>query len=331
MKKVLLAFLTAMLGSTAPSDANDSTATMGAGGLVYTTSSKIRIERENLFISEDEITVAYDFFNESEEDISTLVAFPLPDLDFDGDWNYAIETRDPVNWIGFKVTVDGKEIMPQVQARATRFGVDVTEVLQRYGIPITMLSGPDDLIAMDERLSALPPEAKAELLRYGVIDWSSSWGANNVPLPTYHWTSQIIFYWFQTFPAGKTLHVEHRYKPVSGYSFVTVGGLEEEYLQREFCIDKNQRKLILTKLNTEREEMMSGINLRYVVVTAGNWLGPIGKFSMTIDKGDPGAIIATCWKGLKQTGPQSLRFEEENFQPDEDVNILLIKPFDRNE
>lgn len=52
---------------------------------------------------------------------------------------------------------------------------------------------------------------------------------------------------------------------------------------------------------------------------------------MTIDKGDPGAIIATCWKGLKQTGPQSLRFTEENFQPDEDVNILLMKPFDRNE
>lgn len=230
MKKLLLAALIAMLGTTGPSAANDSTATMGAGGLVYTTSSKIRIEREKLSISEDEVTVAYDFFNEGDEDISTLVAFPLPDLDFDGDWNYSIRSTDPVNWIGFKVTGDGKEIKPQVQARATRFGVDVTEVLQRYGIPVTMLSGPDDVIAVDERLSALPPEAKAELLRYGVIDWSSSWGANNVPLPTYHWTSQITFYWFQTFPAGKTLHVEHRYKPVPGYSFVTVGGLQEEHL-----------------------------------------------------------------------------------------------------
>ncbi len=33
-----------------------------------------------------------------------------------------------------------------------------------------------------------------------------------VPIPTMHWTSQITFYWFQTFPAGETIHVEHRYK-----------------------------------------------------------------------------------------------------------------------
>lgn len=331
MKRLLLAALIAMIGITGPSGANDSSATMGAGGLVYTTSSKIRIEREKLTISEDEITVAYDFFNEGDEDISTLVAFPLPDLDFDGDWNYSIRSTDPINWIGFKVTVDGKEIKPQVQARATRFGIDVTEVLTRYGIAVTMLSGADDVIAIDERLSALSPEAKAELLRYGVVDWTSSWGANNVPMPTYHWTSQITFYWFQTFPAGKIFRVEHRYKPVPGLSFVTSGALEEEYLQREFCIDKAQSKAILSKLKTEQEEMMNGINLRYVVVTAGNWLGPIGKFSMTIDKGDPGAIIATCWKGLKPASPQSLAFEEENFQPEDDVNILLIKPFDRKE
>lgn len=331
MKRFLLAALIAMLGGAGPCTANDSTATMGAGGLVYTTSSKIRIERENLTISEDEITVAYDFFNEGDDDISTLVAFPLPDLDFDGDWNYAIETRDPVNWIGFKVTVDGQEVKPQVQARATRFGIDVTEVLQRYGIPVTMLSGPESLIAMDDRLSALPPEAKAELLRYGVVDWTSSWGANNVPLPTYHWTSQITFYWFQTFPAGKTLHVEHRYKPVPGYSFVTPDGLDEDYLQRSFCIDKAQRAAILARLKTEQGEIMSGVNLRYVVVTAGNWLGPIGKFSLTIDKGDPETMLATCWKGLKQAGQQTMSFEQDYFQPEDDVNILLIKPFDRNE
>ena len=331
MKRLLLAAMMAVLGAAGPTAANDSTVTVGAGGLVYTTSSKIRIERENLSISEKEVTVAYDFFNESDEDISTLVAFPLPDLEFDGDWNYVVRSADPVNWIGFTVMVDGHEVKPQVQARAMRFGIDVTEVLQRYGIPVTMLSGPESLIAMDDRLSALPPEAKAELLRYGVVDWTSSWGANNVPLPTYHWTSQITFYWFQTFPAGKTLHVEHPYKPVPGYSSVTAEGIEEAYLQREFCIDKDLSKAIVSKLKTEQDEIMSGVNLRYVVVTAGNWLGPIGKFSMTIDKGIPETMLATCWKGLKQTGQQTMGFEQEYFQPEDDVNIILIKPFDRNE
>ena len=56
MKRILLAALIMMLGAAGPSAANDSTATMGAGGLVYTTSSKIRIERESLTISEDHVS-----------------------------------------------------------------------------------------------------------------------------------------------------------------------------------------------------------------------------------------------------------------------------------
>ncbi len=71
---------------------------------------------------------------------------------------------------------------------------------------------------------------------------------------------------------------------------------------------------------------MSGINLRYVIVTASNWLGSIGKFSVTIDKGSPETMLATCWKGLKQTGTQRVGLEEENFQPEEDINVLLIRP-----
>lgn len=310
-----------------PAAANDSSASMGAGGLVYTTSSLIEIQRETLVIGENEVHVSYDFLNTGDTDISTLVAFPLPDLDFDGDWNYSIEAKEPVNWIGFKVWVDGKEIVPQVEARATNLGIDVTDVLSRYGIPITLLSGDSDQMeALDARLNALPPEAKAELLRYGVVDWTSSWGANNVPYPTMHWTSHITFYWFQTFPAGKTLHVEHRYRPVPGRSFVTPEALDESYVKDGFCIDEAQRRNIVSRVRAAQDEMMMGAEIGYVLSTAENWLGPIGHFSLRIEKGDANNVIATCWKGLTASGATALAFEADNFQPDEDVRFLLVEP-----
>ena len=39
------------------------------------------------------------------------------------------ENRDPINFIDFQVTADGKRVEPQVEVKAIRHGVDVTEVL----------------------------------------------------------------------------------------------------------------------------------------------------------------------------------------------------------
>jgi hypothetical protein len=311
---------------TTPAVANDSSASMGAGGLAYTTSSLIRIERETLVVGANEVHVSYDFLNTGEKDISTLVAFPLPDLEFDGDWNYSIDSADPVNWIDFHVWVDGVVVTPKVEARANRFGVDVTDVLERYGIPITMLDrSSNQMEELDAKLNALPPDAKAELLRYGVVDWTSSWGADNVPSPSVHWTSHIAFYWFQTFPAGKTLHVEHRYRPVPGRSFVSADTLDDGYLKDTFCIDKALRQRIEARLRTEQNEMLSGTEIGYVLSTGGNWLGPIGHFSLRIEaRADD--MVASCWKGLATAGGDALVYETDNFQPDDDLRFLLIEP-----
>ena len=327
--KALWAIATAAMLAT-PALGNDSSASMGAGGLIYTTSSLIEITREVLVIGENEVHVSYDFHNTGDSDISTLVAFPLPDLEFNGDWNYSIDTQDPINWIGFHVSVDGKELAPQVEARATHLGVDVTDILNRYGLPITLLNhSSNQMEVLDAKLNALPPEAKAELLRYGVVDWTSSWGADNVPYPSMHWTSHIAFYWFQTFPAGKTLHVEHRYRPVPGLSFITQESLDDADLRDGFCLDQTLREQIETRLKEEPYETMRGTELRYVVTTAGNWLGPIGHFSLRIEKGARDNIVATCWKGIKSSDGDALGFEEENYQPQVDLRFLLVRPLEQ--
>ena len=139
--------------------------------------------------------------------------------------NYDVQGRDPVNVMDFEVTVDGKQVEPSVEIRATRFGVDVTDVLKRYDVPPTMIaSGEEEGNALNDRLDDLPQPARTELERYGAIDWNTTFGAENKPLANAHWDTHIAYYWFQTFPAGRSIEVTHRYKPVPRQFLLHQGG-----------------------------------------------------------------------------------------------------------
>jgi hypothetical protein len=59
---------------------NDSMARVGAGGITFIKSEDIRMLEEVLEISPNRINVKYRFLNESDRDIQTVVAFPLPSL-----------------------------------------------------------------------------------------------------------------------------------------------------------------------------------------------------------------------------------------------------------
>jgi hypothetical protein len=90
-----------------PVIANDSLATLGAGGIVLTKSDGIVMESENLFIGEHKVRVEYVFRNVSGVDLLTRVAFSLPKWDDDGDigWGEHHTDKNPMN---FSVVVDGK-------------------------------------------------------------------------------------------------------------------------------------------------------------------------------------------------------------------------------
>ena len=60
--------------------ANDTTAVLKTGGLVFTHSADISMEEEQLYISPTEVKVDYVFRNTSDKPIDTIVAFPMPDI-----------------------------------------------------------------------------------------------------------------------------------------------------------------------------------------------------------------------------------------------------------
>ena len=61
-----------------------------------------------------------------------------------------------------------------------------------------------------------------------------------------------------------------------------------------------------------------------MLTTGRNWLGPIGRFSLVFDKLDPKAIVATCFKGLRKTGPTTFAAALDSFSPDDDLGFLVL-------
>ena len=110
MRTLILAALLATglaLPTSAPAMANDTMSQLGTGGLIFLTSGKVAMQSEDLFISMDEVRVAYEFRNDGETDETALVAFPLPDITGSGDFMVSIPTSSTDNIFGFTTTFNG--------------------------------------------------------------------------------------------------------------------------------------------------------------------------------------------------------------------------------
>lgn len=195
--------------------ADDTLATLGAGGLVPLKTSKIVMEREDLRISIHQIAVKYVFRNTSDHDVSATVDFPLPPLEGNvvalSPVNFP--SKDPVNFMAFKVEVNGQRIFPRVQVRAFKKGKDISARLRSLGLPASVL---DPKLQLDfYKLSA---GLRSQLEKEQLIVDEEYKGADG---KTKHyvwgwWDTRIQYYWHQRFPARSSVTVLHTYKPVVG-------------------------------------------------------------------------------------------------------------------
>ncbi len=315
--------------------ANDSTAELTTGGLTLTKSADIEMRSEDLYVSPREIRVSYRFYNSSPADVTTLVAFPMPDISVaDVGTNVTVPTSDPQNLLGFSTTVDGAPVKATIlQKVLNRAGKDRTADLERLKVPLA-----PHLRATDKAIEKLPRVAWDELRLLGLADAEeySAGRSMRKSRPSPRWTLQTTYYWEQTFPAGKEIAVEHRYKPSIGRSAQTMLGdpeaMKEGWFRNyanKYCIDEEftaeaerARKAARMKYGAPFSEE----RISYRLTTGSNWARPIGRFRLVVDKGDPASLVSFCGTDAKKITPTQFEVRKEGFSPDQDLHILILRP-----
>lgn len=314
----------------AAASANDSTAELRAGGLQLMRSDVIDMMSEDLFLSTQEVRVKYVYRNTSGADVTTRVAFPLPDIGWEfGEAPVDLPNPAAPNFVDFRTTVDGTDIPLEVELRAViDSGLDVTERVKAAGMPFHVT----DFEAWDKLQTKMPLELAKQLRDEGVIwlDLDPDTGAVTYLRP--RWTLKTTFHRMQTFPAGKDVVVEHVYKPVVGgsvgASYIYAEGEEKDAIKREYCIDAQfDAALDRMKAAVGGETLIGERTLGYVLKTGANWAKPIGEFHLTIEKDSPDQLITLCAEGLKKTGPTRFELTRRDFSPEQDIAIMMLQKF----
>lgn len=323
----------AACGLALPARANDTSAEMAAGGLVFVKNPDVEMRAEDLFVSTSEVRVRYRFFNNAAKDVSVRVAFPMPDVTIESpDDDITIPTDDPENLLGFRTTVDGRPVKAEVEQIVTRKGVDHTRLLRSLGVPLS-----PHLPAAGAALDALPAATRDRLVKLGLaevdeFDAGKGWERHLAP----RWTLKATYHWQQVFPAGREIAVEHRYTPAVGGSAGTMLGSpaflrdpELLAMKRRYCIDDAFVAAVDKARRAAKIDNapFSETRIAYILTTGANWSAPIGDFRLTVDKGAATNLVSFCGEGVRKTGPTRFEVRHSRFTPKQDLYVLILTPY----
>lgn len=306
----------------APAAANDSVASMGAGGLVLERTDGIEMRSEDLYVSAAEIRVHYRFFNRTARDISTIVAFPMPDLQGGIESDVAIE--DPLR-MPFTTTVNGRRVATNVEQKAVLNGVDHSDMLRGLGVPFTPRGE-----ATLQALAALPRPQIDMLIEMGLVE-DRSWvdrGVRTLELAPL-WTLKTTHYWTQVFPTGRELDVRHHYAPAVGGS---AGSIFGDPMMADSESHNEQATLYCTddafwaaaQRMRARGLHVSETWIDYILTTGANWAEPIGEFRLVVDKGSSRNLVSFCGEGVRRISSTRFEIRRSNYTPTSDLSVLIL-------
>lgn len=319
-----LATLFAVIACSGAALANDSTAEVGVGGLTLVKSNAVVMQSEDLFVSKDRITVDYVFLNTSGQDVEALVAFPLPDVVYEPE----IRIPDFLEELGFTTTVDGRPLKLEVVTTALMNGKDVTARVTAAGLPVLA-----DWEKFEKAIEAKSPAERKALQAEGLLrnegdDASPYWLAG--------WVTRTTVTRTQVFPAGRPVKVSHAYKPLAGGS---VGSqLDARYRKQpeqaegvgktraKYCVDDAFLKALDAATRGKTDSLSPETWISYVLTSGANWKGPIGRFRLVVDKGDPKNLVSFCATGVKKIAPTRFEVVYDDFTPTQDLNVLIVEP-----
>jgi hypothetical protein len=321
--KLVLAL--AML-ATIPLYADDGAASIAAGGIVVMgREPRIVMAKEVLQISMGKVIVDYDFRNDSDEDITTDVAFPIPDYDLDN-VNLTIKEQ---GFDDFRLWVDDAPTHFQTEVRAFLKGRDVTRLLTSMHVDIAGFGHAGNATAPDEspEIQRLNSSQRKQLEQAGLIDHDST-----AP----KWKVRKKYYWKQTFPAHKSVHIKHVYSPRVGSENSIKYGLADGTTDTQsinalkgYCID-GRLLTTLKKIANSKDKDAPYFNVDFILTTANTWKTPIEDFTLIIERPhlkapnqpSSASYVSFCWDGpIEKIDPDHFLAHAVNFVPKKELSI----------
>jgi hypothetical protein len=331
--------------------ADDSAASIAVGGLVPRRETRVVMAKEVLRISEKKVVVDYDFRNDTDQDVTTEVAFPIPPYTNEIDGPAASEQ----SFSDFQLEIKGKAVPFLTEAKATLNGKDVTALLLANHIDIPSFGHFVDTVnskhkeVMDSPdFSRLPKATKDQLVKAGIFELD--------PAPDGQWTVHLQYHWTQTFPAHSTVHIRHQYSPVAGFTQVTQATVEEALAQfthdesadgdpeegkvlAGFCADQPLLSTLARQLQ-ENESQDKAASKRlvterifpqwidFILTSANTWQQPIEDFTLIIERPQPEQggkiLISFCSPAngtVEKLDADHLQVHLTNFVPVSELHI----------
>ena len=315
-----------MLLVTAPASANDSMAEFKTGGLVLTKTSDIEMRSEDLYLSTDEIRVRYRFLNRTGNDLTTEIAFPMPDVALPEHGEpLALPANATDNFLGFTTTVDGRPVPASLEQHAMVRGSDETDALWQVGAPLL-----PQLDSTADYLNGLSADKQKRLVALGLAERDEETAGRDEHKLRPSWTLRSMYHWQQTFPANREITVEHRYQPSVGGSAGTMltapDANDTDYIRR-YCIEPS----FLASIRRAKERSgdyapFSEQRISYILKSGANWARPIGDFRLVVNKGSASNLVSFCGTGVRKIGPRQFEMRKQNFLPEADIDVLIMVP-----
>ncbi|MBE9608273.1 DUF4424 family protein [Chitinilyticum piscinae] len=305
--------------------ANDSTATLTAGGLRLKQTDAIAMAEEILQIrslpegkadADFEIVVDYLFRNVTAQPVQETIAFPMPEQPGECTQNQGDQAH--FDRRSFRLTVDGQPVATrqQLQARLEGRG-DITAALFKLGLTPAQL---------ESAYASLPGSLQRKLVKAG---FASAEDECN------RWSTQWVYVWEQTFPPGRDLRVHHRYVPAAG------GAANANYVPPDergsgkalpplAYPEGWQHNVASYCMGSTEQQRFRRVpayrNVGYVLKTGANWAGPIRQFTLRIQTAQPEEKISLCWQGISKVSPTVYESVKRDFMPQQDLDILFYTP-----
>ena len=324
--------------------ADDSAASIAAGGLVPRRETRIVMAKEILRISPQKVVVDYDFRNDTAEDVKTEVAFPVPPYSY-GPENPAISDA---SFSDFKLFIDGKRVAFETEAKATQNGKDVTAILTADKIDIASFghlhepSGKETEYRTPD-IERLSKPGQQRLVQVGLFDKDDGWGP---------WTVQLQYHWTQTFPAHSTVHIRHEYTPVEGSELMLLDTVENVLQHKEPTGDADSAKYARQDMQLLEglcpdPQLLSGMIGRikasgpgygqyahphwvdFILTSANTWKQPIEDFTLIVGRGkaeepDTQTTVSFCPPqnaAIEKLDADHFQMRLTNFVPKDELHI----------